>query len=283
MNRKAWTVSVLGMTFGLALVAVNATAAPEEVSNETKIAAFTQELKTLTPAKLADLKPLEVHRFQLPGSGIDVMRARLQETYSVDGVGTDTVELTGWIAVKHDNARPVNGTLELSWNTAVVDTEFIAMDVSGTSEVFGPVSVSIDRSRPSRGQVGQVAIPEKAMATLLARRAAEGQIASAKGAEATATAEPDASVVCSAPVYASVTMPDLGLKMNTKTEVFWYSLVDTIPPVGSTASVAIEPVRLVTDDGREVATLESGIVKFREVVRHVALSDGAERLAKGNK
>lgn len=309
MNRKGWTVLSLGVTLGLGLVAINATAAaPKENTDEVKIAAFLQEMKTMTPAKLNELKPLSVRRFELPGSGIDVMRARLQETYSVDGVGTDTVELTGWIAVKHDNARPVKGEMELNWNTAVVDTEFVAMDLSGTSELFGPVHVALDRSLPSRGQVGRIEIPELARAALLARldTSVRDQMAAAntgaptakekkaakKGVKkgeasrpatkvegAAAAGEADATAVCSAPVYASVTMPDLGLKMRTKNHVFWYSLVDTIPPVGHTASVAVEPVRLIAD-GREVGTLESGLVTFREVVRHVALTDNSERLAK---
>lgn len=310
MNRKSLTVLSLGVTFGLGLFAINATAGPNESSNEVKIAAFLQDMKTMTPAKLNDLKPLEVRRFELPGSGIDVMRARLQETYSVDGVGTDTVELTGWIAVKHDNARPAKGEMELNWNTAVVDTEFVAMDLTGTSELFGPVHVSLDRSRPSHGQVGRIEIPELAKAALLARldTSVRDQMAAAntkgntpkekkatkkegkgkagkpatKLEESAGAGEADATAVCSAPVLVAVAMPDLGLKMNTKNHVFWYSLVDTIPPVGHTASIAVEPVRLVAD-GREVGTLESGVVTFREVVRHVPLTDNSERLAKGSK
>lgn len=280
MNRKGWTVLALGVTLGLGLVAMTATAAPKDSTDEVKIAAFLQEMKTMTPATLNELKPLTVRRFELPGSGIDVMRARLQETYSVDGVGTDTVELSGWIAVKHDNARPVKGAMELNWNTAVVDTEFVAMDLSGVSEVFGPVHVGLDRTLPSYGQVGRVEIPELARAALLARldTSARDQMAATTEAAPARGEEADAAAVCSAPVYASVTMPDLGLKMKTKNQVFWYSLVDTIPPVGHTASVAVEPVRLIAD-GREVGTLESGLVTFREVVRHVALTDNNERLA----
>lgn len=311
MNKK-WTVLMLGAACGTAMFAINATAGSEPTADEVKIAAFMQEMKSMTPTRLNDLDPIPVRQFELPGSGIDVMRARLEETYSVDGVGTDTVELTGWIAVKHDNARPTKGETELNWNTAVVDTEFVAMDLTGTSEVFGPVHVTLDRSRPSRGQVGRIEIPELAKAALLARldttereksvKGAKGQKAAPKANDPKAKAtdkatvaptgdkaapttkttvrdEADASAVCSAPVVASISMPDLDLKMVTKNHVYWYSLVDTIPPVGHTASIAIEPVRLV-QNGREVGTLESGRVTFREVVRHVALTDSTERVAK---
>jgi hypothetical protein len=302
MAKKGWMLLGLVALIGLVSLTAATAADPEATSNEVKIAAFVRDMDSMTPAKLNALEPIPINRYELPGSGVDVMRARLSETYSVDGVGKDTVELTGWIAVKHDNARPAKGEVELNWNTAVVDTEFVAMDLAGHSDVFGPVRVTLDRSRPSRGQVGRIEIPELAKVALAARldtserdkgkavapRGAKGKAkapAQTRGAapKATTTTEPaareeDAAAVCSAPVLASVSMPDLGLEMTTKQHVYWYSLVDTIPPVGHTASITVEPVRLISA-GREVGTLESGIVTFREVVRHVPLTDNNQRLA----
>ncbi|HEV2761863.1 MAG TPA: hypothetical protein VGV38_02620, partial [Pyrinomonadaceae bacterium] len=52
--------------------------------------------------------------------------------------------------------------------------------------------------------------------------------------------------------------------------VIWYSEVETIPPVGATASVSVTPTPMLSK-GRRVATLEHGAVRFREIVRHVAL------------
>ena len=315
MAKRNWMLlSLVALAGGIALVSLTVPSAAEPASNEAKIAAFLREMDSMTPERLNALEPIAVRRFELPQSGVDVMRARLRETYSVDGVGRDTVELTGWIAVKHDNARPTKGEVDLTWRTAVVDTEFVAMDLTGHSDVFGPVHVTLDRSRPSRGQVGRIEIPELARAALAARldtserdnknapmamkggRAKEpaqkqpaqkpqkpeqGQkkdaTSTAPRGSAESTSE-DATAVCSAPVLASVSMPDLGLEMTTKEHVYWYSLVDTIPPVGHTASITIEPVRLVSA-GREVGTLESGIVTFREVVRHVPLSDNNQKLA----
>jgi hypothetical protein len=301
MVKKGWMLLGLVALIGLVSLTVATAADPEATSNEVKLAAFLRDMDSMTPARLKALEPIPINRFELPDSGVDVMRARLSETYSVDGIGKDTVELTGWIAVKHDNARPTKGEVELNWNTAVVDTEFVAMDLSGHSDVFGPVKVTLDHSRPSRGQVGRIEIPELARVALAARldtserdksiaqRRAKGEEkAPAQKKDATAPKkstspsenppEEDATAVCSAPVLASVSMPDLGLEMTTKEHVFWYSLVDTIPPVGHTASITIEPVRLISA-GREVGTLESGIVTFREVVRHVPLTDNNQRLA----
>ena len=77
-----------------------------------------------------------------------------------------------------------------------------------------------------------------------------------------------------ADVSVSVIMPNLDLKMKTNSSVRWYSEVDTIPPVGYTASVSVNPVPMISE-GREVATLTHGAVKFREIVRRIAL-DGTD-------
>jgi len=307
--------SLLAVVGGLAVLLSLVAAAPGPNPDQVKIASIVNQMNTMGPRGLASLQPVDIRPFELPTSGVDVMRARLHETYSVDGVGTDTVELTGWIAVRHSAPYLAPGEKELKWSTAITDTEFVAMDLHGHSNLFGQVNVAIDKDRPSYGQVGRVQIPDAARVTLLAKlqkneaaprsakadakAPATGKSSAAtdpkspKATAAPATAAPrsnttntkqpvsdggDAAVVCDAPVEVSVMMPDLKLQMKTEHHVTWYSLVDTIPPVGHTASVAIEPVRLIAN-GRAVATLESGIVDFREVVRHVPLSDTSVAVA----
>jgi len=308
--RKRALFSLLAVVAGLAVLVSLVAAAPRPSPDQVKVASLVNDMNTMGPKGLANLRSIAIRPFELPTPGVDVMRARLHETYSVDGVGTDTVELTGWIAVRHGAPYVAAGEKELKWSTAVTDTEFVAMDLSGHSDVFGQVKVTLDKDRPSLGQVGRVQIPDAAKVTLLAKlqkndaaprkseakadkpaagkSGAAGKDAAAdpKAKAAPAAAAPakqpvtdaDPAVVCEAPVNVSVVMPDLKLQMKTERHVTWYSLVDTIPPVGHTASVAIEPVRLIAN-GRAVATLESGIVDFREVVRHVPLSDGSVAVA----
>ena len=79
-----------------------------------------------------------------------------------------------------------------------------------------------------------------------------------------------ALAACLANASVSINMPKLNLHMQTEHPVTWYSEVETIPPVGHTASVSFTPTPLDMD-GRQVATLTSGVVKFREVVRKVKL------------
>jgi hypothetical protein len=76
---------------------------------------------------------------------------------------------------------------------------------------------------------------------------------------------------CEARVSVEISMPDLDLTMKTSQPVTWHSLVDTIPPVSYTASVSATPTPLISE-GRQVGTMESGMVKFRELVMNVKLS-----------
>jgi hypothetical protein len=273
--KKPWFVGLsLVLALGVAIVSMTtANAAQPETSDAVKIASLVKDLDRTTPAELGKLEALPIRSYEIPPAGVDVMRARLTETYSVDGVGSDQVELSGWIAVRHGQARPVEGATELKWNTAILTTEFVGMDLQGTSKVFGPVRVRLDNSRRSIGSVGQIQIPAKARQIL---------VAAAATTKEPATTEVDATAACEAAANVTVEMPDLQLAMQTKSPVSWYSLVTTIPPVGHTASIAIEPVRLIAN-GREVATLESGKVNFRELVRHVRLSDDRIETASSTK
>ncbi|MEM9293964.1 MAG: DUF6073 family protein [Acidobacteriota bacterium] len=272
MSKKIFTcVAVLALAAVALMGVFNVSAAPEAADNDAKVASLVNEMNGIDADRLDALRPLAVRQYEIPADSVDVMRARISETYVIDGIGEDTVELSGWIAVKHYDARPIEGATELTWNTLVVDTEFLAMELSGTSDLFGPVSVSLDTTTPLTGQVGQIEIPEYAEVALLAELEKDASTDGAVAETTTSIWEPGS---CVAVASVNIEMPNLDLSMQTASPVYWYSLVDTIPPVGHTASIAIEAVRL-SDNGREVGTLKGGKVHFREVVRQVYLDDNA--------
>jgi hypothetical protein len=226
-----------------------------------KIATLVNEMNAVNPAKLEAMAAIAPKPYTLPEPGVDVMRARLTENYTIAGIGEDSVELTGWIAVTHGKPSTDN------WNTAVTETRFVGLDLRGESKLFGPVHVTFDADKPAVGKVGAIEIPEQAKIILAAVEPVE---------EDPCGGVAESCVICRAPVSVAVSMPNLGLTMETKVPATWYSVVNTIPPVGHTASVTFEPVPLVTADGREVGTLNSGQVLFRETVRHVGLSSDVD-------
>jgi ketosteroid isomerase-like protein len=396
--------------------------------NEVRVQALLDEMRR---ADLDTLAAIEIKPLVLPEPGVHVMRVRLEETYDIAGIGKDTIELKGWIAVKHDHTRPGEDERVLTWNSAITDTEFVGMELHGKSPVFGAVEITLDATQPSVGQVGKLNLsfaeasildvvyrpyrtllqidqeaanriqgptialaqstPAKPASTLASGAAARpviqvldgvlkaisakdakamarfyspagnnlffgpadkgvtrgsesyinglarsfkdlktfeakrnddvqvrlsgnlavatltgtNTVVDAKGERGTAswrwTVELERSgnkwlithdhlsfggggpqelgvgkaagaAACRAEVAVSIKMNDLDLTMRTATPVEWYSEVETIPPVGATASVSVHPTQLLAN-GRSVGTLQSGAVKFREVVRHVPLID----------
>lgn len=278
MKNKSFLL-ILACSVLAVAVGITVSAAPSDDS--VRIASLVNEMNRLDFAKLETLKPVQVKSYTLPGPSVDVMRVRLSETYTIDGIGEDTVELTGWIAVRHGASRPAPGEKNVSWETAVTDTEFVGLELRGQSDVFGPVRVTLDESRPAIGQVGKISVPERASQFLLAANATTTTPKTGTPDKDTATQDSTTEPVdttnqdCRAPVNVKVSMSQLGLEMKTKTPAIWYSKVTTIPPVGHVASVTVDPVVLVSAD-REVGKLVSGTVKFREVVRAVPLSKDHE-------
>ncbi|MEL7058991.1 MAG: DUF6073 family protein [Acidobacteriota bacterium] len=323
---------ILALCLMLTATAFAGVASAEETtgalkSDAFKIAHLVQEFEDMSMDNLASLEPVEIKAYELPDSSVHVMRAVVEETYTVDGIGRDTVELHGWIAVQHSNARPVAGETELRWDTAVYDTEFVGMHLMGESDLFGAVEVKLNLDRPSVGQVGQIQLSEKVRAAI-PRLASLGKLPAGIDIEAVVAAtEEDADrrkarvtapsfklegsrviqglpegvepirqmsaeeqkaieqdlratdtsnrpVFCGAEIDGLIIFVDLGLELTTEKATTWYSVVDTIPPRGQVGSVTVEPIALV-DNGRKVATLESGVVKFREVVKRVHLEKGA--------
>jgi hypothetical protein len=252
----------------------------ENLSDEERVAHLLREAKTVD---LKSLPSLPVERFALPHAGVDLMRARVEETYEIYGIGTDTVTLTGWIAVKHENPRLAEGQETLRWGTAVIATEFLGMDLRGESEVFGPVRVILNPEQPSVGEVGAVAVldltddPDHLISELQSRAVAKLASTQTEPPQPEEPAKPKirrktcaAKCDCQATIAALVQLEDLDMTLATKYPVLMKSEVETIPPVGYTATVSLLPTPLVYA-GRDVGVLQHAEVKFREIVRHVAL------------
>src|SRR5436305_10301948 len=105
--KKVLALALLfGAVFSLAVLShINATAAKANASTDNQIIA--NVLDSIKNTDINTLAALPAEPFAFPKAGVDVMRVRMEETYTVDGIGTDTVELRGWIAARHDSARPV--------------------------------------------------------------------------------------------------------------------------------------------------------------------------------
>lgn len=285
----------------------------------------------VSASELSALPAIPVKRFELPTAGVDVMRAVVEETYDIEGVGKDTVTLSGWIAVKHGAPQKMPGADQLRWGTAKIDTEFVGLSLSGKSKVFGDIVVTLDPNKRSLGVVGawmpdnipDQAKPLEQMMQLAQQRSVPGFggvdiIIEQKDGKIELTPQlpggriptqpsvpglppsvdpqlppfrlppnlpsPSASCAlafaaaacnCAANLNLLINLASLGIEVTTQSPVYMYSVVETIPPVGYTATVTLMPTALLMN-GRQMGTLEHAEVKFRELVEHLSLDQDAD-------
>lgn len=167
-----------------------------------------------------------VERFTLPEAGTDVVDITIEETYSVDGVGQDTVLLRG--TLEAERATPLVGSGEKAarWDSALVVARFTALHLRGQSDVFGPIEVELDDSTPAFGAVQ--------------------------------------SGKCRAAIPISVRMEKHGITLRTEAPMQLQSDVSTVPPIGDEKTQSIAPVRLIdTATGRTRGELQSARVAWR--------------------
>ena len=161
-------------------------------------------------------------------AGTDVMEITLEETYEVEGIGTDTVALKGTFIA--ERAAPLLGpeASEVDWETATVVAKFTALSVSGHSKVFGPVSAVLDPSSSAMAAVKNGA--------------------------------------CAAVVPVIVSMPEHQLTLRTAQPMQLRSTVRHVPPIGDEQTVSVQPVELVdVRTRRTVGRLYSARVMWREL------------------
>ncbi|WP_425100861.1 DUF6073 family protein [Tropicibacter sp. S64] len=275
---KTGRAALLGAGMTLALAGAAFAEGPGPQYDEAADLAIHELLAQIPSMDIENLPALPIQKFTLPEAGVDVLRAKVTETYTIEGVGTDTVELTGWIAVLHGDPESIIDGEAVKWSNFQVGTEFVGLDLRAESDVFGPIQVTLNPDAMSIGRVGmwpdsavpreflqQVGLTEQDIDDLTRPPGECAPIPDATSGEQTTNGG-----CCYAPLAVKVSMTDLGLDMISERPVLMYSYVETIPPVGYVASTSLAPRPLVAD-GRAVGTLQSAAVTFREIVHHMPL------------
>lgn len=181
--------------------------------------------------------PIEVKPRTIPPAGIDTTEVTIEESYDIEGVGRDTVSLKGTLV--SDRGAPLlqPGKHTLNWDSSIVAARFTNLRLSGKSDVFGAVRVTLDKS-----------IPASAVAI---------------------------ACHCTASLGVVVSMPKLGLKLKTGEPIQLQSEVTTIPPVGDEITRSMNTVELVdATTNRKVGTLQKATVLWRELVAQKAHGGG---------
>jgi hypothetical protein len=96
---------------------------------------------------------LKVTPFSLPAAGVDDVDITIEETYEVDGVGSDTVVLKGRLVSERTVPLLEHGATRESWADSTVVARFTRLELYGESNVFGPVIVKLNDEVPAFGVV----------------------------------------------------------------------------------------------------------------------------------
>lgn len=160
-----------------------------------------------------------VQLFQVPEPGVDFLHFTVWDTIEVPNVGTDTVELRGSYQIQREEPTSRN------WAEVDMDIRLLDMDVQGSSDVLGRVSVRLNGEN-----VGHVYAPGNA------------------------TTEAD----CQVGGQVMITLHDLGVTVFNKEPVPLSHRITHIPPIGqggSSPAVRIPLYNVANPDGEPVAFL----------------------------
>lgn len=179
--------------------------------------------------------PIRVKPLTVPPAGIDVVDITIEETYDVEGVGKDTVTLYGKLVAERGAPLLGQSSRTVSWKTSTVVARFSDLKLSGKSEVFGPVKVTLDKSVPSFGVV--------------------------------------TAGKCAAAIGIVVSMPRVGITLRSAEPIQLRSQVTTVPPIGDEKTESVLPVDLVdAKTNRKRGSLTYARVAWRDLIEQKRFS-----------
>lgn len=171
---------------------------------------------------------LKVTPFTLPAAGVDDVDITIEETYEVEGLGSDTVLLKGRLVAERTVPLLEHGATRESWEDSTVAARFTKLELYGESSVFGPVIVKLNEELPAFGIVS--------------------------------------AGKCKAALPIEVSMPRHGLVLQSEEPVQLHSNVTTVPPIGDEKTVSVKAVSLVDiRTQRTVGRLNRARVAWRDL------------------
>ncbi|MGJ4941453.1 DUF6073 family protein [Bradyrhizobium sp. HKCCYLS1011] len=166
----------------------------------------------------------------VPPAGVDTVDITIHETYEIDGVGRDTVELKGQLVANRTVPLLGHGATAVAWETSTVVAQFTELNLTGKSPLFGDVNVSLDKSVPSYGVVS--------------------------------------NAKCAAAIGVKVEMPQHGLTLRSSEPIQLQSTVQTVPPIGDESTQSVKAVDLLDSrTDKPIGTILQARVMWRDLVQ----------------
>jgi hypothetical protein len=185
-----------------------------------------------------------IRPYTLTPAALESFTVRERIHVSIDGLGEDIVDLHGLGIYRRHDPTASDGQ-ELDWAGATVTAQFLSLQVTGHSEIFGQVKVSNS--------------PEKA-----------------EGARVKPSPKPGGNVMpikdCVTSLYPRFEIEDLGMTVDTGDQVVRLeSRIAMVPPVGDVSRTS-RKYPLYDSAGRQLGELIAADIEIGALLHHVPIA-----------
>lgn len=191
------------------------------------------------PGNLYPIRP-----YTLTPPALEAFTVRERIHVLVEGLGEDIVDLHGMAIYRRHEPFAADG-MELEWASSTITAQFLTLQVTGHSEVFGQVKVSNTPSKP-------------------------------EGARVRPTPSHDGTLMpikdCVTDIYPQFEIEELGQVVNTGDRVVRLeSRIAMVPPIGDVSRTATK-YTLFDSEKRPVGELMAADIEIGALLHHVPIS-----------
>lgn len=191
------------------------------------------------PGNLYPIRP-----YTMTPSALEAFTVRERIHVRIDGLGEDIVDLHGMAVYRRHDPHAAEGS-ELEWTSSTITAQFLALQVTGHSEIFGQVKVSNTPSKQEGARV--VPTPNRG-----------GELMPIKD--------------CVTNIYPQFEVEELGTTVNTGDLVVRLeSRVAMVPPIGDVSRTS-RKYPLYDADGRAVGELIAADIEIGGLLHHVPIA-----------
>lgn len=186
-----------------------------------------------------------IRPYTLTPAALESFTVRERIHVRVEGLGEDVVDLHGLGIYRRHDPKAADGR-ELDWAGAIVTAQFLSLQVTGHSEVFGQVKVS---NTPWKTEGARVRPSPKP---------GDGQPMPIKD--------------CVTSLYPRFEIEQLGMTVHTGAEVVRLeSRIAMVPPVGDVSRTS-RKYPLYDEDGRRLGELIAADIEIGALLHHVPIT-----------
>ncbi|MGR6913110.1 DUF6073 family protein [[Actinomadura] parvosata] len=185
-----------------------------------------------------------IRPYTLTSASLEAFTVRERIHVRVEGLGEDIVDLHGMAVYRRHDPKAADGQ-PLTWANSTITAQFLALQVTGHSDVFGQVRVSNSPGKAEGARVKPSPPPE------------DQQIQPIKD--------------CITMLYPRFEVEELGTTIDTGSKIVRLeSRVAMVPPIGDVSRTS-QSYTLYDPEGRQVGELVAADIEIGSLIHHVPI------------